>query len=64
MGRVLKKNWGGRDKTIKQILHTTIFCYTNNYVPLQNARCFDPYGPPDMNKQKGKAVKYLEMPFL
>ena len=63
MGRVLKKNWEGRGKIIKNILNTTIFCYINNYLPLQNARRFDPYGPPDMNKPKGKAVKYLKLPF-
>jgi len=64
MVRVLKKNWESRDKIIKTILNTTIFCYTNNYLPLQNSRCFDPYGPPDMNKQRGKVVKYPELPFL
>jgi hypothetical protein len=29
-GRVLKKNREGRDKIVKKILNTTIFCYTNN----------------------------------
>jgi hypothetical protein len=59
MGRVLKKNWEGRDKIIKKILDTTIFCYTNNYFHYKMLDVLTPMGHQTWINQKERQSNIL-----